>query len=111
MEFLIGSDGRRVDLLPPVPVSQRTVDHLGRASEIDLSVLGSSFRGLERILGWTIWLFGLGLLLSGFGLSSTSAQVVLHLQLRKLRHSFRCLLSHARRGSAVEGPFPALRSS
>ena len=77
---------------------------------MDLSVLGSSLRGLERILGWTIWLSGLGLLLSGFELSSTSAwgsaQVVLHLQLRQLRHSFRYLLSHARRGSAAEGAFP-----
>eukprot|EP00439_Symbiodinium_sp_Y106_P081974 s153_g21.t1 len=57
VEFLIGSDGRRVDLLPPVPVSQ-------------------------RILGWTIWLFGLGLLLSGTHSDVCSAMLVVAVLLK-----------------------------
>ncbi|CAE7240837.1 unnamed protein product [Symbiodinium natans] len=51
VQFIIGGDGRRVDLLPPVPVSQ-------------------------RMLGWAIWLSGLGFLLSGTHSDACSVVIV-----------------------------------
>mmetsp|Transcript_33697 Transcript_33697/g.75650 ORF Transcript_33697/g.75650 Transcript_33697/m.75650 type:complete len:478 (-) Transcript_33697:37-1470(-) len=51
IDFIIGGDGRRVDFLPPAPISR-------------------------RMLGWSIWLLGIGLLLSSTHSDACSLAVV-----------------------------------